>query len=114
MKLQDLYELEPQHCVDSDCDGEITFDETNQDYECMKCGKSAKLKEAAYDDDKPAKHQFAWIAVHDMDSYNDWDMSHGYGGAEQLSFDDGILVKKEMESEFRKNVARAVGDDFSE
>ena len=36
--------LEPQHCVDPDCEGEIVYDETNRDYECMKCGKSASKK----------------------------------------------------------------------
>ncbi len=32
---------EPQHCVDPDCEGEIVYDETNKDYECWTCGKSA-------------------------------------------------------------------------
>lgn len=43
-----LFEItEPQYCSDPDCDGEITWDETNKKYVCMKCDKPA-LTEAAY------------------------------------------------------------------
>lgn len=41
MKLFEL-KLEPQNCSDSKCDGEITWDETDRDYVCMTCGKTAE------------------------------------------------------------------------
>lgn len=41
MKLHEVFR-EPQHCSDPSCDGEITYDETNRGYECMKCGNPAE------------------------------------------------------------------------
>jgi len=46
MKLRDLIEMEPQHCSDPNCDGEITYDETNRRYECMKCGNPAQSRKS--------------------------------------------------------------------
>lgn len=33
--------LEPQYCIDPECDGEICWDEDGKDYVCMTCDKSA-------------------------------------------------------------------------
>lgn len=42
MKLHEI--MEPQDCSNPNCDGEITYDETNRGYECMKCGKSVRAR----------------------------------------------------------------------
>ena len=47
-----LFELEPQYCSDPDCDGEITWDETNKKYVCMTCDKPA-LNEDFREEIKP-------------------------------------------------------------
>ena len=45
-----------------------------------------------------------FIEVSDMETYEDWDMGGGYGGCDQLFYDDGIVVKKEDEEKFRSHV----------
>lgn len=40
-----ITKLEPQDCIDPECDGEIVWDETDREYVCMKCGKPALIEE---------------------------------------------------------------------
>ena len=46
-----------------------------------------------------------FIPVSDMLSYNDYDMANGFGGGDQLDYDDGIVVRQERADEFRKHIA---------
>jgi len=46
----------------------------------------------------------SFIPVSDMEAYQDFESSNGYGGMDQIPFDDGILVLKSDEERFRKNV----------
>jgi len=50
------------------------------------------------------KRSVVFIPVSDMASYRDYDDAVGYGGTNQLDFQDGILVKKEDEDMFRGHI----------
>ena len=53
-----------------------------------------------------SNHNFetVFIPVSDMDTFIDYDQYNGYGGCDQLTYGDGIVVKKEEEEQFRKLV----------
>jgi len=46
-----------------------------------------------------------FIPISDTDRYHDWDGCFGYGGTDQLDVDDGIIVLKSREDDFRSQVA---------
>ena len=45
-----------------------------------------------------------FLPVSDMETYEDYEISLGYGGADQLMYDDGIVVKKEDEEKFTQHI----------
>lgn len=47
---------------------------------------------------------FVFLPVSDMESYADYDLMMGYGGNDQLNTDDGIIVLKTREDDFRSLV----------
>lgn len=55
--------LEPQDCIDPECDGEITFDETRKDYVCMTCDRSTSED----NDPTPWCHQCGAMEPRDCD-----------------------------------------------
>jgi len=57
-------------------------------------------------DEADNSHAVVFIPVSDMESYADWDDAVGYGGQDQLSYNNGIVVKKEDEQKFRGHVSK--------
>ena len=47
-----------------------------------------------------------FIPVSDTESWADWDNAEGCGGADQIDHEDGIIVSKKREKEFRQLVAK--------
>lgn len=47
-----------------------------------------------------------FIPISDPEGWADWDGVHGYGGANQLDYEGGIITTKEWEKEFRTLVAK--------
>ena len=52
--------------------------------------------------------ELVFIPVADIEFYSDWDEMSGYGGADQIFMDDGIIVKRDDEDTYREHIKLAM------